>query len=449
MFAKRLRRQVSKKEKQQDGFVDWFRRSSPYIHAHRGKVFVLSFGGEALTDEGFADLIHDIALLNGLGIRLVLVPGARPQIEQRLAGREAAMQVVDGLRVTDEQALACVKDANGAVRVEIEALLSMGLANSPMAGVRIRVGSGNYVTAKPLGVIDGIDYQHTGEVRRVDAQAIRNLLDTGGIALLPALGYSPTGEVFNLSAADVAGAVAVALGADKLIFLTENKAADGRGRLINSMVPRDVDALLARRKRMPEELSRVLQNGATACRGGVNRVHILNRHDDGILLSELFTRDGAGTLITAEPYELTRTARIDDVGGILELIEPMEATGALVKRSRELLEQEINRFTVVERDGTVIACAALYPFDHARLAELACVAVHPDYRAAGRGDALLAHIEARARTAGIDALFVLSTRTAHWFRERGFAQVPVERLPKRRRDLYNWRRGSKVFLKPL
>jgi amino-acid N-acetyltransferase len=440
---------VSKKHKDNTGFVDWFRRSSPYIHAHRGKVFVLSFGGEALSDAGFADLVHDIALLNGLGIRLVLVPGARPQIEQQLAERGAAMQVVNGLRVTDDAALACVKQANGVVRVEIEALLSMGLANSPMAGVRIRVGSGNFVTARPLGVIDGVDYRHTGEVRRVDAEALRKLLDNGSIALVPGLGYSPTGEVFNLSAADVAGAVASALGADKLIFLTENKAADGRGRLISSMVPRDVDQLLARRRNLPEELVRVLQNAAKACRAGVNRVHVLDRHHDGILLTELFTRDGAGTLVTAEPYELTRMARIDDVGGILELIAPLESAGILVRRSRELLEQEIDQFTVVERDGAVIACAALYPFPEERVAELACVAVHPDYREAGRGDALLAHIEDKARGEGLDELFVLSTRTTHWFRERGFQQAPVERLPRRRRDLYNWRRGSKVFVKPL
>ena len=440
---------MNKKHKDNTGFVDWFRRSSPYIHAHRGKVFVLSFGGEALNDAGFADLVHDIALLNGLGIRLVLVPGARPQIEQQLAGRGAAMQVVNGLRVTDDAALACVKQANGVVRVEIEALLSMGLANSPMAGVRIRVGSGNFVTARPLGVIDGVDYRHTGEVRRVDADALRKLLDNGSIALVPGLGYSPTGEVFNLSAADVAGAVASALGADKLIFLTENKAADGRGRLISSMVPRDVDQLLARRRNLPEELVRVLQNAATACRAGVNRVHVLDRHHDGILLTELFTRDGAGTLVTAEPYELTRTARIDDVGGILELIAPLEAGGILVRRSRELLEQEIDQFTVVERDGTVIACAALYPFAEERVAELACVAVHPEYREAGRGDALLAYIEDKARAEGLDELFVLSTRTTHWFRERGFAPAELERLPRRRRDLYNWRRGSKVFVKPL
>ena len=440
---------MSKQNNNDTGFVDWFRQSSPYIHAHRGKVFVLAFGGEAVTGAGFANLVHDIALLNGLGIRLVLVPGARPQIEQQLASRGADMQVVNGLRVTDDQALICVKEANGVVRVEIEALLSMGLANSPMAGVRIRVGSGNFVTARPLGVIDGVDYRHTGEVRRVDAEALGRLLNGGSIALVPALGYSPTGEVFNLSAADVAGAVAAAMRADKLIFLTESKASNSRGRLINSMVPREVDQLLARRKRMPEELARVLHNAAAACRAGVNRVHILDRHDDGILLSELFTRDGAGTLVTAEPYELTRTARIDDVGGILELIAPMEATGVLVKRSRELLEQEIEQFTVVERDGTVIACAALYPFPDEGLAELACVAVHPDYRGAGRGDALLEHIEHQAAAMRLRGLFVLSTRTSHWFRERGFQQAPVERLPQRRRDLYNWRRGSKVFVKLL
>jgi amino-acid N-acetyltransferase len=440
---------VAKRSQGNSAFVDWFRQSSPYIHAHRGKVFVLSFGGEALADSGFADVVHDIALLNGLGIRLVVVAGARPQIDERLRARGAAMQIAAGLRVTDADALACVKEANGAVRVEIEALLSMGLANSPMAGVRIRVGSGNFVVAKPLGVIDGIDYQHTGVVRRVDAEALQHLLDSGSIALIPALGYSPTGEVFNLSAADVAGEVAAALRADKLIFLTENKMADSRGRLISSMVPREVDTLLERRRKLPEAQARVLQNAAAACRAGVNRVHILDRHKDGILLSELFTRDGAGTLVTAEPYELTRIARIDDVAGIIELITPMEREGVLVRRSRERLEQEIDRFTVIERDGAVIACAALYPFDRERLGELACVAVHPDYRAAGRGDVLLETVEARARADGLRELFVLSTRTTHWFRERGFVSAPVERLPPRRRDLYNWRRGSKVFIKTL
>ncbi len=439
---------ASKKAPDNQAFVDWFRQSSPYIHAHRGRVLVLSFGGEALHDENFANLIHDIALLNGLGMKLVLVPGARPQIEERLKFRNAAMQVVEGLRVTDDDALECVKDAAGSVRVEIEALLSMGLANSPMAGTCIRVASGNYVTARPIGVLNGVDYRHTGEVRRVDANGIRAQLDSGSIALVPALGYSPTGEVFNLNAADVASAIAEALGADKLVYLTEGKLG-GRGKSINSLVPREVDALLQRRKQLPEEHARILRNAAAASRAGVRRCHILNRHSDGVLLSELFTRDGAGILITQEPYEQTRSATIDDVGGILELIEPLEQAGTLVKRSRELLEQEINQFQLVERDGSIIACAALYPFEKEKLGELACLAVHENYRNAGRGDQLLQIIEGKARELGLEALFVLSTRTSHWFRERGFHPAKVELLPKRRRDLYNWQRQSKVFVKPL
>lgn len=431
------------------GFVDWFRQSSPYIHAHRGRTFVLCFGGEAVASEDFPNLVHDIALLHGLGIRLVLVHGARPQIEERLKLRGADLQVVNGLRVTDDAALACVKDAAGAVRVELEALLSMGLANSPMAGARIRVASGNFVTARPLGVIDGVDYRHTGEVRRVDAEGLRQRLDGGAIALVPPLGYSPTGEVFNLSAADVAGAVAVALGADKLIFLSEHKLSGGRSKLPGSLVPREVDALIARRKALPEELARTLRNAADGCRAGIKRVHIVDRRIDGGLLGELFTREGVGTLVTAEPYELTRTARIDDVGGILELIAPLEAAGVLVPRPREVLETEIDRFTVMERDGAIVGCAALYPFEKEGLGELACVAVDPGYRNSGRGDALLAHMERQAKALGLAGLFVLTTRTAHWFRERGFAPAPVDKLPRRRRDLYNWRRGSKVFIKTL
>jgi len=433
-----------------DPFVAWFRASSPYIHAHRGRTFVICLGGEAVEDAGFANLIHDLALLQGLGIRLVVVHGARPQIERRLKARGAGMQVIHGLRVTDQAALTCVKEAAGAVRVEIEALLSMGLANSPMAGTRIRAASGNFVTAKPIGVRQGIDYGHTGEVRRVDAQALQQRLDDGAIAIVPPLGYSPTGEVFNLSAAEVAAMVAIALGADKLIYLLESQGlTDSRKRLIAHAVPREVDAILARRKRLPEETRQYLKGAVTACRRGVKRIHLLSRRLDGALLKELFTRDDAGSLITAEAYEETRNARIDDLAGLLELIQPLEAQGILVRRSRERLETEIDHFTLMERDGMVIACAALYPYPQESMAELACVAVHPDYRDGGRGDRLLAHMEDLARVQGIDQLFLLTTQTAHWFMERGFVPGELKDLPMQRRGLYNYQRNAKVFSKAL
>lgn len=438
-----------------DPFVAWVRQATPYIHAHRGRVFVIAFGGEAVVDPGFPDLVHDIALLHGLGIRLVLVHGARPQIEARLAERGARLRYVNGLRVTDPTALACVKEAAGMVRVEIEALLSLGLANSPMAGVRIPVVSGNFVTARPLGVIDGVDYAHTGAVRRVDHRTLRAVLDQGAVALMPPLGYSPTGEVFNLSAADVARSAAVALGADKLIFLIEEQAGPparggpAQALLGSSLLAGEIEDLLTHAIGIPEEITQTLRAAAAACRDGIRRVHLVPRWRGGALLRELLTPDGSGTLISAEPYEELRPARIDDVTGILELLQPLEASGILVRRSRERLETEIDRFMLTERDGLITACAALYPYPADGMAELACVAVHPAYRATGRGERLLTHMEGIARSLGIVRLFVLTTQTAHWFRERGFEPAPLDALPMQRQALYNFQRNSHVFIKAL
>ena len=439
---------MARSRKEHAAHIQWFRDSAPYIHAHRGRTFVVVFGGEAVADPAFPTLVHDIALLHSLGVRLVLVHGARPQIERRLRERGARIRYVNGLRVTDADALACVKEAAGSVRVEIEALLSMGLANTPMSGARIRATSGNFVVARPLGVRERTDYRHTGEVRRIDGEAIRRQLEGGAVVLLSPLGYSPTGEVFNLSAEDVAVAAALALRADKLLGLVEaDGVLDGRRRLIPQLSPVDAEGLLRGRRRLPEDVARQLAMAVHACRGGVARVHLVSRRVDGALLLELFTRDGVGTLITSEPFEGLRAATIEDVGGVLELIAPLEAEGILVRRSRERLEMEIDRFSVVERDGMIVACAALYPFPEGRGAELACLAVHPDYQRVGRGDALLRHVERRAAALGITRLFVLTTRTAHWFRERGFEPAAPRELSIRRRELYNYQRNSKVFVK--
>lgn len=430
-------------------FVDWFRSSSPYIHAHRERTFVILFGGEAVEDDNFEKLVHDIATLSSLGIRLVLVHGARPQIEKRLKKLGIKLQYQQGLRITDSTALDCVKEAAGSIRVDIEALLSMGVTNTPMAGARIQVASGNFVTARPLGIRNGVDFDHTGEVRRIDTDAIIQRLDAGNIVLLSPLGYSPTGEIFNLSAEDVACATAEKLHADKLIMLmNERGVLDGRRRLIQQMTPAEAQHILDRRK-LPEETRIHLQSAINACRGGVKRAHLLDRHTDGALLQELFTRDGIGSLVTAETYETVRPANIDDVGGILELIRPLEEKNILVKRSRELLENEIDCFTVIERDGMVIACAALYPFNKEKLGELACLAVHEDYRHAQRGDILLEQIEKIAHNRQLEQLFVLTTLTAHWFRERGFKPGNLKQLPVKRRELYNYQRNSRVLTKTL
>lgn len=435
-------------DKQQ--FVSWFRQSSPYIHAFRGRMFVIAIDGEVVANGNFAHLIHDLALLNSLGVKLVLVHGARPQIETRLKEAGTKIDYVNGLRITDNKALPGVKQAVAAVKIEIEAQLSMGLANSPMDGARIQVTSGNFVTARPLGVLDGIDYQHTGEVRRIDVTGIEQQLSLNNIVLLSPLGYSPTGEVFNLSYRDVASATAIQLQADKLILLTASAGPKGvRKQLLRQLSVSDAEQFLNKRKKLDDRFIRDIQSAIKACRHGVQRAHLVDWHIDGGLLLELFTRDGIGTLITDDMYEGMRTASIEDVGGIIELIQPLEESGTLVRRSRERLETEINHFSVLERDGMVIACAALYPVEKTTAAELGCLAVHPDYCNEGRGEKLLNWIEQQAAKKNIDSLFILTTRTSHWFRERGFHAADIKALPGKRKGLYNYQRNSKILIKAL
>lgn len=429
-------------------YVKWFRNSAPYINTHRGKTFVLMFSGDAVEHPNFANIIHDIALLNSLGVKLVLVHGARPQIESRCQLRGITPRFHKDLRVTDAQTLECVKDAAGSLRAHIEALLTTGLANSPMYGARIRACSGNFVIAKPMGIHDGVDFCNTGEVRRIDTDAVNRLLQAGAIVLLSPIGYSPTGEVFNLSFEDVATQAAVSLNADKLIAFSEASGLlkDGAD-LIRFAELREVRQLMSQCR--DQHLLGILQALVQSCEHGVKRSHLISYLDDGALLQELFTRDGAGTLITEDQYEQVRTATINDVGGILEIIQPLEAEGKLVKRSRELLETEINQFTVIDRDGMVIACAALCPYPEHGSGEIACVATHADYRGADRGERLLAALETKAASLGLSKVFILTTRTAHWFQEQGFVQSSLEELPAKKQELYNYQRNSKVFAKEL
>ncbi|MGZ5051688.1 MAG: amino-acid N-acetyltransferase [Methylobacter sp.] len=431
-------------------FVSWFRDSSPYIHAHRNKTFVISFGGEALLADDFDHHVHDFALLNSLGIRLVLVHGIRPQIDQRLAKLDVPARFHNNLRITDDVALQCVKEAAGLVRVEIEALLSMGLANSPMAGAQIKVASGNFVIAKPIGVIDGIDYCHTGEVRRIDSAAIHQQLDQDNVVLISPIGYSPSGEVFNLSAEQVATAVAIALKAEKLVLLTEQNCSDPEsGEQIQQMTTAEADAFLHRHAEISTNISLPLKAAIQGCQAGIDRVHLINRAIDGALLLELFSRDGIGTLVSSNAFEELRSATLNDIGGILELIKPLEQQGKLAKRSREKIEMEIADYIVIERDGLIIGCMALHPDLQGRFGAIACLAVHSDYRGAHRGNRMLEYVYRRAAELKLKKLFVLSTQTMHWFIERGFQASSLGDLPDQLKALYNPQRNSKVLCKDM
>lgn len=429
-------------------YVKWFRNAAPYINAHRGKTVVLMFGGEAVLHPNFANIIHDISLLRSLGVKLVVVHGARPQIEERMLQRNIDQIIENNLRVTNADTLGAVKDATGSLRLHIEALLTTGLANSPMHGSQIRVSTGNFVIAKPMGVRDGIDYKYTGTVRRIDSDGINMQLDYGSIVLLSPIGYSPTGEVFNLALEDVAAQTAIALNADKLITLTNDEGLlDESGKLIKSCSVRRVKTLLDEKDCHVRQLllRAIIQSGEN----GVERCHCVSYQSDTALLQELFTRDGSGTLIAKDHKEQLSIATIDDVAGILELLAPLEAEGVLVKRSRELLEVEIDQFVVLKKEDVTIACAALYPYSDAKMGEVACVAIHPDYRKGNRGGRLITALENEAKQQQLDSIFVLTTVSGHWFQEQGFVEQPMGKLPEGKQKMYNFQRKSKVFVKKI
>src|SRR5262245_44737766 len=373
-----------------ENFVRWFRQVAPYVHDFGGRTFVVAFGGEMVAERArFASFIHDVNLLAALEIRLVLVHGARPQIEAEMKAKGQRSRYAHGLRVTDEQALTVVKHASGVLRVEIEAQLSQGLPNSPMARAGIRVASGNYITARPIGVRKGVDFQFTGAVRKVDAGALSAMLDVADIVVVPHLGYSSTGEVFNLAWEDVAENVAVALKADKLLMYTDRLPTNRKGEVVSELTADEAAVLAGRKGNMTPAAMRALEHLVRAVEGGVTRGHLVTRRAPGSLLLELFTHAGVGTMVTDDRVEKLRAAKIDDVRGMLALIEPLEAEGTLVKRSRELLEAEIGNFLVIEHDGRIVGCAALYPFPDDKCAEFACLAVANEYRDDGYGERLL------------------------------------------------------------
>ncbi|MDR2506817.1 MAG: amino-acid N-acetyltransferase [Candidatus Accumulibacter sp.] len=428
-------------------FVSLFRSVAPYINLFRNKTFVIAFGGKAIAGPLARTLAYDANLLAALGVRLVLVHGARPQIEEELREKGLPSVIHNGYRVTDAAALDCVIDAVGSVYLEIEALLSQGLQDTPMANSRIRVIGGNFITAKPLGILDGIDMQYAGNIRKIDAEGIRAQLQINNIVLLSCLGASPTGEIFNLAMEEVAEATAIAINADKLIFLSDSQGVSGRdGALLSELTADSADRLIAESDWLSPDIRRYLPNAIRASRFGVGRVHMIGFQEDGALLRELFSREGVGTIITRESLEILRGARPDDIGGLVGLIEPLEAQGILVRRSRELLEREISRFSVIEHDGMIVGCAALYPYGENQ-AELACLAVHANYRRYGYGEQLMKRIENQARAVGIERLFVLTTVTYQWFKERGFIEQSVDLLPEEKRLVYNLQRRSKVLSK--
>ena len=435
-------------------FVPWFRSVAPYIHAYRGKTFVVALAGEAIAAGKLNAFVQDLSILHAMGIKLVLVHGFRPQVTEQLAAKGHESRFSRGIRITDAVALDAAQEAAGQLRFEIEAAFSQGLPNTPMANSTVRVVSGNFLTARPIGIVDGVDFMHSGLVRRVDHAAMRRFIESGALVLLSPFGFSLTGEAFTLTMEDVAASAAIALQADKLAFMTEVPGI--RESLDDAESAIDTELALVDAKRMlatlpaptqPSDAAFYLQHCVRACEGGVERSHILPYAADGALLLEIFTHDGVGTMVVDEKLESLREATADDVGGILQLIEPFERDGTLVRRERTAIERDVANYTVIEHDGIIFGCAALYPYPEERTAEMAALTVSPLSQGQGDGERMLKHIEHRAKNMRLDSIFVLTTRTMHWFLKRGFTRVDPEWLPEARKRKYNWDRRSQVLVK--
>jgi len=440
-------------------FVPWFRSVAPYIHMHRGKTFVVGIAGEAIAAGKLPNLAQDLALIQSMGVKIVLVHGFRPQVNEQLAAKGHTPKYAQGMRITDGIALDCAQEAAGQLRYEIEAAFSQGLPNTPMAGATVRVISGNFITAKPVGIVNGVDFQHSGLVRKVDVTGIHQTLQMGSMVLLSPFGFSPTGEAFNLTMEEVATSVAIALKADKLVFVTEVPGIRVKPLELGSEDnPIDTELPLDSAQKLLEQLPQAdqptdigfyLQHCVKACQSGVERSHILPFAVDGALLLEVYMHDGIGTMVVDEKLESLREATSDDVGGILQLIEPYEKDGTLVKRDRNEIERDAGQYTVIEHDGVIFGCAALFPYMDSKTAELAALTVSPNSQSQGDGEKILKRIEQRAKLKGLESIFVLTTRTTHWFLKRGFVQTDPDWLPEARKRKYNWDRKSIVLVKGL
>ncbi|WP_448906768.1 amino-acid N-acetyltransferase [Haemophilus parahaemolyticus] len=426
--------------------VQWFRQSTPYVNMHRGKTFVIMLDGNAIAHSNFVSIANDVSLLHSLGIKLVIVFGGRLQIDELLAKNNRLSHYHNHIRVTDPDTLEYVKQAVGGLHYDIFSKLSLRLPNSPV----LNVVSSNAILAQPLGVIDGVDFGLSGKIRRINVKSIQQQLEQDAIVVIGPIAPSVTGEMFNLPFEEIATQVAIKLKADKLIgFCGEQGLLDEKGEVISDIHPREAKRYLNKfieNNDYHNSAARFLQAAIEASYAGIKRSHLLSYKEDGSLLQELFSRDGIGTQLSEESSEHIRIATSHDIPGLLNLIRPLEEQGILVKRSREQLEVEISRYTIIERDGIVIACAALNPYLNEKMAEMACVAVHPDYRDSSRGDVLLEAIKRRAIQMGIEKLFVLTTRTTQWFQERGFEIKSTEDLPAYKRKHYDHQRKSRVLV---
>lgn len=388
-------------------------------------------------------MVEDLVLLNALGVHLVLVQSTRHTIDSYIREQGIANTHHGHRRITDETLLKKIIELACKNELIFRGLFIRALDRNRSRSSLI---SGNFVSAKPLGIHDGIDHKLTGSVRRVDAGGIRRQLDAGSVVYLDHLTHSPAGELYNLASEEVAAETAVALNADKLILMGETSyCVDQKGDHVSELALSLIGTI---RSNQNDELKRRLDAAERAVRRGVERCHLLGTGLDGAILTELMTTEGTGTLVASQPTTSIRQGRIDDLPGLIHLLAPMEENGTLIQRSRDKLEAEINHFYVIEQDDRILGTAALHPLDDqcAELAALTADQAAPEHNI---GTKLLRHIEEQARAKSLQSLFVLTTQASDWFKERGFVMSSIEELPENRQALYNFQRNSLILKKEL
>ena len=418
-----------------------------YLHQFKGKCFVIKIDCDIIDNPQFPLLIRDVVKLREAGIRIVLVPGAKVRIDEVLSDYSIKYQWIDGMRVTGPDAIPFVEMA--AFDVANRIMTSLSAYECPAV-------IGNWVRARGVGVVDGTDYQHTGYAERILTKELLKILDDGFIPILPCVGWSSIGRPYNLLSDDLAVVTASRLGADKLFFITSRPAfmaADYKlpagavvattGRISNLSLL-DVQQFFKDNELVPGLT--LLDKARRACEAGVSRVHILDGCSDGVLLREVFSNLGSGTMVYSNQYSGIRSMRYDEVGDVLRVMKPFVDKNILLPRTEAMIEDALNDFIVFEIDGAVHASCALHVYPEG-VGEIAAVAVDSAYSHLGVGPKMIEFLCERAKKMGLKKVFVLTTRTSDWFLGMGFEEGVVSDLPEKKKTAYNYSRNSRIFFK--
>jgi len=440
--------------------VDLIREAFHYKSRFEGSTMVFKIDCPVTEDPCFPWLVKDLALLAQTGFKVVIVPGAKEAIDRVLEQQKIPSDFRTGgdssepVRITDARAMPFVEMAAFHVATRFMTFLS---------GSRVDAIIGNFVRARGLGVVDGVDMGHTGAVDKVFTESISRVLNLGAVPILPCIGWSPAGKAYNVPSDEIALAVSSALGANKLFIVSAREGIRGEvkplpenvetredGSIVR-LTPSDTEKIISTLTcgskapgKMPPPLLRELRLALSACRAGVDRVHLIDGREEGAVLKELFSNLGVGTMIFTDEYESIKSLHSRDLPDILRIMEPLMKSGVLLRRTAEQIQEKKDDYAVFEIDGSVHACGALHDWGEGQ-GEIAAVASDPLYSGMNLGRRVVGFLIEKARKKGMKRVFVLTTATQDWFEALGFLEAKLDSLPEKKRKVYDQSRKSKVY----